>query len=100
MSFVNTRKSFLFVRNPISTLVLGLSFCFAHVSAWAVCAGDTVISTSVTTQQSIAHGSWLCSFTVNSNGSISNAGTNISDHAIFNPSSITTLSNAGSISAS
>lgn len=100
MSFVNTRKSFLFARNPISTLVLGLSFCFAHVSAWAVCAGDTMISTSVTTQQSIAHGSWLCSFTVNSNGSISNAGTTSSDHAIFNPSSITTLSNAGSISAS
>ena len=98
MSFVNTRKSFLFARNPISTLVLGLSFCFAHVSAWAVCAGDTVISTNVTTQQDNVGVNGLCSFTVTSNGSISNAGLN--NHAIFNASSITTLSNAGSISTS
>jgi uncharacterized protein with beta-barrel porin domain len=89
----------------MSVVALGVGFFFAHSNTWAANSApactDTVISTNVTVSQSNV--SALCSFTVNSGISISvsTVGSSTTAAGVSNTGAgtITTLNNAGSISA-
>ena len=91
--FAYPRMTFRIFRSLISSVALGVSFFFAHGSAWGVCTGDSTISTAQTAR--IVASSELCSVTVTATGSISISSNN--SQAIYNSSSITTLNNSGSI---
>jgi len=96
--FAYPRMTFRISRSLASSVTLGISFFFVSLNAWAACSGDTVISTNITTQQ--INGSELCSFTVNTTGTISTSLTGSSGDDISNNGTITTLNNIGSISTS
>ena len=83
----------------MSAVALGVGFCFANGVAWAVCS-DLVVSTNVNSSQQNLSPTWLCSFTVNNNVSISTTKTGASGDGIGNYGTITTLNNIGSISIS
>ncbi|MBZ1351242.1 autotransporter-associated beta strand repeat-containing protein, partial [Alcaligenaceae bacterium LF4-65] len=74
-------------------VTLGVSCLFATSPVWATCSGNPVISQNVTAAEKLTL--QLCSLTVDSGGSISSP----IYYGIANGGTITTLTNAGSISA-
>jgi len=85
------------LRSLLSIGAVGITFCFAHGTAWTACSGDTPISIALDSQQVIGSGSgsWQCSLTVTESGSITINNTN----GVSNPSgtTLTTLNNNGQI---
>ena len=78
-----------------SSVTLGVGFFFAHGSSWAVCVGNTTVSTTITAPT--LNFNELCSLTVTATGSISTtSGSSIPP--VLNFGTITTLNNAGLIS--
>jgi uncharacterized protein with beta-barrel porin domain len=82
------------LRAFISGVALGVGFLFANSNSWAVCSGDTVISTAQTF--TLNNALKLCSVTVTAAGSISTIGTGF--RGVSNIYNITTLNNTGLIS--
>ena len=82
------------LKSSLCIIALGLGVSGVFNNAWAVCNGDTVISTNQTATQQNISPTWLCSFTVNGDVSITGG----SSEGIANYSTITTLNNNGTIS--
>ncbi|MCM0036793.1 MAG: autotransporter outer membrane beta-barrel domain-containing protein [Burkholderiaceae bacterium] len=82
------------LKSSLCIIALGLGLSGVFNNAWAVCNGDTVISTNQTATQQNISPTWLCSFTVNGDVSITGG----SSEGIANYSTITTLNNNGTIS--
>ena len=94
--FAYPRLTFTISKSLVSSVALGVSFFYAPVNSWAACSGNTVISTNITTSQT--NGSELCSFTVDTTGTISTNLLNQNGDGISNNGTITTLNNNGLIS--
>ena len=86
------------LRSLLSIGAVGITFCFAHGTAWTACSGNTTISTALVATQEIGSGSWQCSLTVTESGSITINNT----YGVNNPSgtTLTTLNNNGQILSS
>ena len=78
----------------MTSVALGVGFFVVHGSAWGVCAGNTTISTALTAGQP-TNNSMLCSYTVDSLGSITT--NNWFESGISNIGTIDTLTNSGLI---
>ena len=52
------------LKASLCMIALGLGVSGVFNNAWAVCSGDTVISTNQTATQQNIQPTWLCSFTV------------------------------------
>ena len=84
------------LKSSLCMIALGLGVSGVFNNAWAVCSGDTVISTNQTATQQNIQPTWLCSFTVNGGVSITTTNTH-AGYGIQNDGTITTLNNTGAI---